>query len=156
MAKFELDFDTELSPDGVMDALLDFSDRRPDVWSDLAPDFYEVLSVGENEAKVKEGSILPGVKIWALEHYEWQRPADWSRPGRIAWHAIESNFCTPGSGMTLDISEGANGGSHIHATWERTPTSLTGRVLVGAVVLSRGRIIASGIKKTLDRLATEA
>jgi hypothetical protein len=33
---------------------------------------------------------MPGMKIWAREHY------DWSRRGIVSWRVVESNFCTPG------------------------------------------------------------
>ena len=155
MAEYEFEIDTDLSPDRVMDALLDFTERRPELWPDVAPELYEVRSVGESSAEVKEGSVLPGIKIWALERYEWSRPDDWSQPGTVSWGAIESNFCAPGSGVDLEIARAASGGSHIHGRWHREPTSFAGRILIGFVALSRGKLISGSLKKNLDRMAAE-
>ena len=47
MAKITVAVDTAAEPKQVMDALLDFTDRRPDVWPGLSRDLYEVYSVGE-------------------------------------------------------------------------------------------------------------
>jgi hypothetical protein len=146
MARFEFELDTTLSPKELTDFLLDFSDRRPEIWPSIAPEFYEVYEVGETTAEVREGSTMPGMKIWAKEHY------DWSTPGVVSWKAIESNFCTPGSGMEIRMTEKEGGGSHVHATWERHPTSFVGRILIGMVVLSRGRLISSDLAKSLKRL----
>jgi hypothetical protein len=51
----------------VAQALLDFSDCRPGIWPGIEPALYEVHSIGETTADVKEGSRLPGVTIWAKE-----------------------------------------------------------------------------------------
>ena len=154
MAKVEFDVETSLEPERVMEALLDFSERRPEIWSDLAPEFYEVHSVEENTAEVKEGSILPGIKIWAVEQYSWKRSTDYSvEPGVVSWKALECNFCEPGGGMEVTIASNGSGGSKVHATWQRVPTTFVGRMLIGAVVLSRGGVISWGMKKTLDGLA---
>jgi hypothetical protein len=136
LARLEVDIESTLPPQRVIDALIDFSDRRPDIWPGLAPEFYEVYSVGETSADVKEGSAMPGVKIWAREHY------DWSNPGVVSWTVSESNFCTPGSGVVAEITP-RDGGSHMHVTWERTGSNLKGRMLVRMMKLTRGKLICS-------------
>jgi hypothetical protein len=47
VARLELDIESSLPPQRVIDALIDFSDRRPDIWPGLAREFYEVYSVGD-------------------------------------------------------------------------------------------------------------
>jgi hypothetical protein len=47
--------------------------------------------VGNTFADVQEGSKMPGMTVWAKEHY------DWSAPELITWTVRESNFCAPGS-----------------------------------------------------------
>ena len=46
MAKITIAVDSTAEPKQVLDALLDFSERRPDVWPGLSRDLYEVYSVG--------------------------------------------------------------------------------------------------------------
>lgn len=38
---------TDLMPDQVIAALTDFTERRPEIWPELAPKFYEIHSVDE-------------------------------------------------------------------------------------------------------------
>ena len=83
--------ETTLSPEALRDALIDFSDRRPDIWPGLSRELYEVYSVGETTADVKEGNKSPLGPFWAREHY------DWSDPDTVRWTVQESNFCAPGS-----------------------------------------------------------
>ena len=64
----------------------------------------------------------------------------------------ESNFCTPGSYVSADVSPKDDGGSRIHVTWERTPTSFIGRVATMLIKTTNGKPVAASIKKALERL----
>jgi hypothetical protein len=146
MAKVELDIDTTVTPEIVRAALLDFSDRRPEIWPGIEPSLYEVYTVGDTFADVQEGSKMPGGSIWAKEHY------DWSASDRVTWTVRESNFCAPGSYVAALISPGKDGGSLIHVIWNRTPTSLAGRLATVLIQLTRGKPVAASIRKALDKL----
>ena len=149
MTRIVLDLDTPCPPQRAIGALLDFSDRRPEVWPGLAREFYEVEPVGETSAEVREGSTKP-IKVWAREHY------DWSTPGTVSWTVTESNFCTPGSGVAVTVTEGGNGGSHLHLEWERHPSNARGRVATVFMRLAGRRILRSYIGAVLAKLATDA
>src|SRR5690348_7719719 len=112
---------TRLAPDGVKSMLLDFSPRRPEVWPGLWAEAYEVYSVGETSAEIREGNRRP--KIWARERY------DWSIPGVIRWQVEDSNFCTPGSFVETLLEPGSDGGTNLHVTWDRTPTTAMARMM---------------------------
>jgi hypothetical protein len=146
MTKFEVDFETKLPPDKVVEALTDFTPRRPDIWPGLAREFYEVYSVGDGTAEVREGSSKP-MKAWAKEHY------DWSSPGTVTWTVTESNFCTAGSGVSVRATP-SGGGSHIHLTWERFPSNAKGRLMIALMKVMGPRILRSYCVKVLDGLAT--
>lgn len=146
MPKIDLDIETPLPQERVLEALLDFSERRPEIWPGLEPSLYEVYSVGEKEAEVREGSKLPGTTIWAKEHY------DWSTPGTVTWTVLESNFCTPGSYVSATVTPKDTGGSNIHIVWDRTPTSFAGRVGIGLVTLTKGKPVVASVKKALGKL----
>ena len=66
MPKVEMDIDTTLPPERVLGALLDFSERRPEIWPGIEPSLYEVYSVGATEADIKEGSKMPGGRVECL------------------------------------------------------------------------------------------
>jgi hypothetical protein len=146
MARLELDVETPVAPERVREALIDFSECRPEIWPGLERSLYEVYSVGETTAGIKEGSKLPGMTVWAREHY------DWSDPRTVRWTVKESNFCTPGSHVaaTLDPREG--GGTRVHVEWERTGTTRAGRFAVRAMTLTKGRAIGRSMEKGFRQL----
>jgi Polyketide cyclase / dehydrase and lipid transport len=146
MPKVEFDIETTLPPERVLGALVDFSKARPEIWPGIDPSQYEVYSVGETEADVKEGSKMPGATIWAKEHY------DWSTPGTVTWTVRESNFSAPGSYVSAKVTPGEKGGSRIHVTWERTGTSFVGRLAAALIKLSNGKPVAASIKKALGKM----
>ena len=146
MAKVEMDVETSASPEAVKAALLDFSDRRPEIWPGIEPSLYEVYAIGDTFADVREGSKMPGAEIWAKEHY------DWSAGDLISWTVQESTFCAPGSGVSAAITPRGDGGSRIHLTWTRTPTSLVGRLATAVIVLTRGRPVAHSFRLALAKL----
>ena len=146
MPKVETDIDTALPPERVLEELLDFSERRPDIWPGIEPSLYEVYSVGQTEADIKEGTKMPVATIWAKEHY------DWSTPGTVTWTVRESNFCAPGSYVSATVTPTDAGGSRIHIVWERIPTSFVGRVTAALIKMTNGKPVASSIKKALGKL----
>ena len=149
MTRIVLDLDSPCPPKRVIDALTDFSDHRPEIWPGLAPEFYEVYSVGETSAEVREGSTKP-IKVWAHEHY------DWSTPGTVRWTVTESNFCTPGSGVAVTVTKGGNRGSHVHLEWERHPSNARGRVAIVFMRLLGRQILRKYIGEVLTKLAGDA
>jgi hypothetical protein len=86
MAKVEFDIETSVSASEARSALLDFTDRRPQIWPSIEPSLYEV---GDTYADIKEGNNVPGGVVWAKEHY------DWADPVVVTWTVRESYFCAP-------------------------------------------------------------
>jgi len=146
MARVEFTIDTPLPPEQVISALTDFSDRRPEIWPGIHPSLYEVRSVREMSAEVREGSRTPGMAVWAIESY------DWSVPGTVSWTIKESNLFDPWGSVSAQIDTRPGGGSRIHVTWNRTGVGFKGRMLVGMIKLSGGRPVAASIKAGLDKM----
>ncbi|MDP9890170.1 hypothetical protein [Pseudarthrobacter enclensis] len=146
MPKVEMVVDTPIPPATVREALLDFSPGRPNVWPGIHAPLYEVYDVGDTYADIREGSKAPGGAIWAKEHY------DWSDPETVTWTVQESNFCAPGSYVSARIKPNVSGGSRIHITCNRTPTSMAGRVAAFLIVATRGAPVASSLRLGLKRL----
>lgn len=144
MVRVEFDMETTLPPERLVEALTDFTDRRPQLWPDLNPDIYEVYEVGETTADVREGSRSP--KIWAREHY------DWSTPGLVTWTVRKSNFCAPGSSVSARVTPKNDGGSRVHIRWERIPLGMRSRVMLGLVGLSGGRPVKARVREAFDNL----
>jgi hypothetical protein len=148
--QLEMQTESSLSPDQVIDALTDFSERRPQMWPGISPEYYEVYSVGETTADVREGTKQGPLNVWAREVY------DWTVPNNVTWTVRESNFCTPGSYVKADIKPRDGGGSIITTSWDRTPTSLSGRFIFAVMKLTRGRAIESSMRKGLANYEREA
>lgn len=140
------DIVTKASPEQVLRALTDFSDRRPEIWHrTLDPRKYELRGQGETWAYAKEGTA--GSPFWVAARY------DWSQPGVVRWTVEESSYGGGGDGFVL-IEPGADGGSRLHAEW----TSTGGRPLQRPLVflIHHGpvwRLISRLWASTLDRYA---
>ena len=143
MARIEFDVDTTLPPEKVKAMLLDFSDNRPDTWPGLGREQYEVYSVGETSAEIREGNKRPNV--WARERY------DWSRPGIVKWEVVESNFSKPGSFLEAHLSQKEGGGTTVHIIWSRSPTSLMGVIALGAIKLTKGAPVKASMRAAFKK-----
>lgn len=137
--------DSEVAPDVIRRSLLNFTDARPDLWPQLDPKTYEVHWVKETSAEVTEGSPFPFV--WSREHY------DWAHPTVITWKAVDSNFCVPGSYVSMDIQPGSDGGSRIEVVWDRTAANLRGRLNLAVIRLGGERLLEWATRKSLGDVA---
>jgi hypothetical protein len=146
MARFQFDLPTDAAPEAVRTALLDFSERRPELWPGLPRDQYEVYEVGDTWAEIREGYRGP---IWWRERY------DWSVPGRVEWIALDSGFGAPGSRVVVEIEPAAGGGSTVHVSWDRRGKSLFGKLFVGLLALTRGVPIRRSFEAGLDVVAAQ-
>ena len=144
MARFEFDIRTDAPPEAIRSALLDFSERRPELWPGLPPAQYEVYEVGDTWAEIREGYRVP---IWWRERY------DWSVPGRVEWTAVDSGFGTPGSYVVWEIEPAEGGGSRHHIIWDREGKSVFGKLFVAMMVLTRGVAIRRSLEMGLARIA---
>ena len=102
--------DTTASPEHVIHAVKDFSERRAEVWPNI--DSYEVHEVTEDYADVTEGTYVLGKHFWAREHYEWPEP------GLVRTDTTDSNVFEPGSSWQLRASA-RHGGSRVEVVNDR-------------------------------------
>ena len=146
MARFEFEMRSQASPEAVRDALLDFTERRTDLWPGLPADQYEVYETGDTWAEIREGYRGP---IWWRERY------DWSVPGRIQWTAVDSGFGTPGSYVVWEIEPAQGGGSTNHILWDRNGKTVFGKLFVALMALTRGFFIRRSIQMGLATIAAD-
>ena len=102
--------DSAASPEQVIDAVTDFSERRAEVWPII--DSYEVHEVTEDFADVTEGTDALGKNFWARERYEWPEP------GLVRTDTTDSNVFEPGSSWQLRATVG-DGGSRVEVVNDR-------------------------------------
>jgi hypothetical protein len=142
MIRFEVE--SPLEPDEVLNALTDFSERRPELWPAIDPKVYRVHEVSESSALVTEGTDVMG-GIWATELYEW----DGSTTVRATIQ--ESNLWHPGGTWELTAAPRPGGGSVLKVTRDRRPKNAKARIFelmmraVGRRVLPREMLKAPAV-----------
>lgn len=150
MPRVDVEMDSTAQPEEIRRALLDFTDRRPHIWPGIDPAQYKVIEIGDSSALIREGSKMPGGGVWAVERY------DWSNPETITWTVEESNFCLPGSYVSSTITPKPGGGSHIHVTWNRTGSTLLGKMIAMGIVLTRGAPVKTSMRKGLANIESNS
>ena len=139
------DLVTRASPEQVLEAMTDFTDRRLEIWSrTLDPKTYEAMELGETWAVVREGS--PHSPYWVILHY------DWSDPRVIRWTELETNHGDTGEGF-VRIEPRGPGGSHLHVEWSTHPVRTRDMVALFLLHHTMNRAIARMWRKALDRFA---
>jgi hypothetical protein len=103
--RIEFTVDSSVSPERILAAARDFTDRRPELWPNVSRRYYQVHEQGDNWAIATEGTEVMG-GIWARERYEWT-------PGVVSATVIESNIFSSGA-WELRAEPNGNGGSLIH------------------------------------------
>jgi hypothetical protein len=132
----------------VLRALIDFSPRRPELWPNIAPKYYQVHSVGPTEADVTEGSSALG-GVWERTHY------DWSEPGVVLIEVEDSNAFAAGSWWRYQV-EPVGSGSRVRFQFDRRPKNLKGRIVSFLLSLAGKRVFTRSLEETLRRLGTPA
>jgi hypothetical protein len=92
---------SELSPERVLAAAYDFSDRRAEIFPAVSEEHMVVHDVADSWADVTEGTPA-GVGI------NWERCRyDWSQPGSVTATVTDSNvYAVPGSSWTIAAAPG--------------------------------------------------
>jgi hypothetical protein len=114
---------TTLSPADVLTLFTDFGPERASRWPNVDQDHFTVHDVGDAWAEVTEGNAMG----WERARYSWDAAA-----GTVTIDTLDSNLWGPGSGWRYRLTP-ADGGTDVHVTLIREPTSLRGR-LVGALI----------------------
>ena len=111
------DVTTVASPQQVLEALTDFTDRRPQIWSQtLDPKKYELRELGNTWAVAREATA--GSPFWVVARY------DWSDPTVVRWTIDESSYGGHGTG-SVRIAPHGDGGSRLEAEWSYTDPQRT-------------------------------
>ncbi len=140
---------TLVAPDVVLAAAIDFSERRPEIWTMLDPETYQVHEVGAASADVTEGSAVLG-GIWAREAY------DWSLPGAVRAVERESKVFAPGSSWELTVEALPGGGSGVSWLARRRGAGFKGRLLTTMLRFRGEKLLAAYLEETLVRLEEPA
>jgi hypothetical protein len=146
MSGVDVVVETSAPPEKVREALLDFSQRRPERWPGITPELYEVYEVGERSAEIKEGTRTPVGAFWARERYEWDDG------DTIRWTAVGSNFWKPGSSVSATLKPGDEGGTRLAIHWDRRASTIQGKIGAFIVRRTRGKPVAAAFRQGLEKL----
>ena len=132
---------TDLPPERVIAALVDFGPDRARIWRETShPRVYRVHRLGERDAEVTEG--VPAA--WSHERYEW------SEPGVVTLTQLDSNVARHGTIRYEVRAEGT--GSRIICTRYREFYGLRGRLAGTVMVLFGAVLLRSQLRAGLRRL----
>jgi hypothetical protein len=130
MPKFSFVLDVRDPAEKVIGAMIDFSDRRPEIWPNLSAKIYRAHSVGGNTADVTEGTDIPGGGAWERVTYEWT-------------DAVVKSVITDASmfqaGGTFEFRVEPHGsGSRIHFSIDRKAKTFIARLVGAFMQVSNG------------------
>ena len=125
--------ETAASPERVLEAARDFSQRRAEMWPDVHVEHLEVHDAGDTWAEVTEGNPWPIGFVWERLRY------DWSEGGVVKGTVVDSNIFKPGSTWTLRATARTHGGSRVEVDAIRRLDGLRGRILAPVFPLGLAR-----------------
>ena len=140
MPKFSFRLDVRDPPAQVIGAMVDFSERRPEIWPNLTARLFRVHALGPGTADVTEGTALPGVDIWERVTYEWTDSV-------VRGVLTDGRIFRPGGTFEFRV-EPHGDGSRIFNDYDRRSKTLLGRCLGAVFQLSGG----APIKRTFRQV----
>jgi hypothetical protein len=145
--RVRFDVTTHASPEQVLRALTDFTDRRLQIWNrTLDPNTYQVKGLGDSWAVAREST--PGSPFWVVTRY------DWSDPTVVRFTVEESSYGGHGTG-SIRIGPTGDGGSRLDVEWSYTDISRSRDKLMLFLIqrFPMSRMISRMWTSALDRYA---
>jgi hypothetical protein len=147
MARVGFSIVTSVDPDIVFNAMIDFSDRRPEFWPALHPGAYEVHELGDTWAEVTEGSEpdvirwspfalhRKGKAAWARQRYSWS-----ATDRTVRWTVVESPWIHVPGPAEYRVSPHDHG-SRIELSMDRSYKGVSGKLMELAMRLAGSRMM---------------
>jgi hypothetical protein len=120
---YDVSIETSVSPERLLAAATDFSDRRPDLWPNIDRKQYRVFSVGDHTAEVEEGTTPV--------HHRYKY--EWTDEGLVRATTIHATAMTTGTIWELRVRPRQGGGSNVHIHVEmglKGPLGAMGRLVM--------------------------
>lgn len=144
MLTFNAVAETSASPDQVIAAARDFSERRAAIWPNVKVGHFEVHATGDAFTEATEYA-------WPLGFYERCR-YEWPRPDQVRATVLESNVLMPGSTWELTTVP-TDDGTRVETVFRRDfPRTARGRI---AKLLNRTvarHLLAADLRHALANL----
>jgi hypothetical protein len=138
--------ETPVSPERVLEAARDFSERRAELWPDVHVAHLQIHERGESFAEVTEGNPWPIGYVWERLRY------DWSEAGLVKGTVIDSNIFKPGSTWEIRATSN-NGGSRVEVIGVRHLRGFKGRLLTPTFPLGLAKqTVAAHLRHFLSKV----
>ncbi len=103
-AIYDVDVETSVSPERLLAAATDFSDRRPDLWPSITRSKYKVFSLGDHTAETEEGT--------SPVHHRYKY--EWTDDGVVRATTAAATVMADGSIWEMRVRPREGGGSKVH------------------------------------------
>jgi hypothetical protein len=136
---FSFQLDVRDPPAAVIGAMVDFSERRPQIWPNLTARLYRVHALGDRTADVTEGTALLGVEVWERVTYEWTDSV-------VRSVVTDGRIFRPGGTFEFRVEPHGHG-SRITNHYDRRTKTLLGRCAGAMLQLTRGAPIRRSFRQ---------
>jgi hypothetical protein len=130
-------------PVKVIEAMIDFSERRPEIWPNLTARLYRVHELGPGTADVTEGTAVVGLEVWERVSYEWT-------DSTVRSVITDGTIYEPGGTFELRV-EPHRDGSQISVVFDRRPKTTLGRCIGAMMQVSGGAPIKRSLRQVYGR-----
>jgi hypothetical protein len=117
-------------PMKVIGAMVDFSERRPEIWPNLTKRLYRLHELGAGTADVTEGTAFLGMEVWERVTYEWTETV-------VRSVITDGTIFAPGGTFEFRV-EPHGDGSRITVDYHRRSKTLLGRCIGAMLQLTGG------------------
>jgi hypothetical protein len=138
--KFTFQLDVRDPPVKVIGAMVDFSERRPEIWPNLTAHLYRLHELGSGTADVTEGTAFLGMDVWERVTYEWTDSV-------VRSVITDGRIFEPGGTFEFRV-EPHSDGSRISVDYHRRSKTLLGRFIGAMLQLTGG----APIKRTFRQV----
>ncbi|HJQ45336.1 MAG TPA: hypothetical protein VJ870_03285 [Amycolatopsis sp.] len=139
MPKFTFQLDVRDPPVKVIGAMVDFSERRPEIWPNLTGHLYRVHELGEATADVTEGTSFAGINVWERCTYEWTESV-------VRAVITDGRIFEPGGTFEFRV-EPHGPGSRLTVDYHRRSKTVLGRCIGAMLQVSRGMPIKHSFRQ---------
>jgi len=102
-AVYDVRLETNVAPERLLAAAIDFSERRPSLWPTITRRRYRVFSLGDHSAETEEGT--------SPVHHRYKYA--WTDDGVVRATTVDASAMTAGSIWELRVRPGEGGGSKV-------------------------------------------
>jgi hypothetical protein len=141
--KFTFQLDVRDPPPKVIGAMVDFSERRPEIWPNLTARLYQLHELGSGTADVTEGTAVRGITVWERVTYEWTDSV-------VRSVITDGTIFEPGGTFEFRV-EPHGDGSRISVDYRRRSKTLLGRCIGAMFQLTGGAPIKRAFRQVYGK-----